>query len=381
MKTQKISFTGYDARPLKGILARDSGFGKPFCNLLQETAEILNKEGVDVFLQTSNGIVKNNFSKIESKPTGFWPWAQDRIMFLQDKTIFASPVGAIDRGYEKIAEFFKTTFSTNKKNIDGGNYFFIKEKHGKDSVILGKDEFQLLKFPEVKKFFNNKTITSITQPDFHIDLGIRPLNNKNILVNDPQMLINELKAASTRAKVLATKESDTKLGNVADKIDNLIKQIESSSTHLDSIKNYKLLRQELKHNKFNVIKVPACIGTPDTNLSFLESLAKQNGAPSSLTQNLNYKMNYVNAIVHERPDKSLVYITGKTRLDNEIGITPQIAEKIDFSFEKMFKNSLKNYIAPEDIHFVGKGFVSDLIEKYDGGFHCLFAEIPKNNQY
>lgn len=50
MKTQKISFTGYDARPLKGILARDSGFGKPFCNLLQETAEILNKEGVDVFL-------------------------------------------------------------------------------------------------------------------------------------------------------------------------------------------------------------------------------------------------------------------------------------------------------------------------------------------
>ena len=27
----------------------------------------------------------------------------------------------------------------------------LKEKHGKDSVILGKDEFQLLKFPEVKK--------------------------------------------------------------------------------------------------------------------------------------------------------------------------------------------------------------------------------------
>ena len=30
METQKISFTGYDARPLKGILARDSGFGKLF---------------------------------------------------------------------------------------------------------------------------------------------------------------------------------------------------------------------------------------------------------------------------------------------------------------------------------------------------------------
>lgn len=47
----------------------------------------------------------------------------------------------------------------------------------------------------------------------------------------------------------------------------------------------------------------------------------------------------------------------------------------------MFKSSLKNYIAPEDIHFVGKDFVSDLIEKYDGGFHCLFAEIPQNNRH
>ena len=88
-------------------------------------------------------------------------------------------------------------------------------------------------------------------------------------------------------------------------------------------------------------------------------------------------MNYINAIVHERPDKSLVYIAEKSRLDNEIGITPQIAEKIDFSFEKMFKSSLKNYIAPEDIHFVGK----DLIEKYDGGFHCLFVEIPQDNRH
>lgn len=92
-------------------------------------------------------------------------------------------------------------------------------------------------------------------------------------------------------------------------------------------------------------------------------------------------MNYINAIVHERPDKSLVYIAGKSRLDNEFEITPQIAEKIDFSFEKMFKSSLKNYIAPEDIHFVGKDFVSDLIEKYDGGFHCLFTEIPQNNRH
>ena len=47
----------------------------------------------------------------------------------------------------------------------------------------------------------------------------------------------------------------------------------------------------------------------------------------------------------------------------------------------MFKSSLKNYIAPEDIHFVGKDFVSDLIEKYDGGFHCLFAEMPQNNRH
>lgn len=37
---------------------------------------------------------------------------------------------------------------------------------------------------------------------------------------------------------------------------------------------------------------------------------------SSLLFFFNYKMNYINAIVHERPDKSLVYIAGKSRLDN-----------------------------------------------------------------
>ena len=378
MKTQEISFTGYDARPLKGILARDSGFGQDFCNLLNETAQILNKEGVDVFLQTPNDIIKNDFSKVKSKRTGFWAWAQDRITFLQNGTIFASPVNVIDRGYSKLSEYFKTTLTTNKKNIDGGNFFFIKEKHGRDSVLIGKDEFQLSKFPEVKKFFGNKTISSISQPDFHIDLSIRPLNDKKVLVNDPQMLLHSIQNASTKAKQIAVNENNKDIANIANKLDVLLKEIEYSNKHLDSVKRYKKMQQELKHSKFKVIKVPGCIEIPNTNKSFLELLAEKEGAPDSFSQSISYKMNYLNSIVHERPDKSLVYIAGNSTLDKEIGITPEIEKKLGFSFKKMFKDSLKDYIAPDDIHFVGGDFIPELIKNYDGGLHCLFAEIPKH---
>ena len=49
-------------------------------------------------------------------------------------------------------------------------------------------------------------------------------------------------------------------------------------------------------------------------------------------------MNFMNAIVHERADKSLVYVAGKSVLDEQLGLTPEIAEKIDF----IDKNELEN---------------------------------------
>ena len=91
-----------------------------------------------------------------------------------------------------------------------------------------------------------------------------------------------------------------------------------------------------------------------------------------------YKMNFMNAIVHERSDKSLVYVAGKAVLDEQLGLSPEIAEKIDFSFERIFKKSLSGIIAPDDIHFVGDKTISNILKNNDGNVHCLFAEIPKD---
>lgn len=74
-------------------------------------------------------------------------------------------------------------------HIEGGNCFFIKEGR-KDSVIIGKDEFKLNKFSDIKEYFKGKNLYSLPQTDYHINLSMQPLNNRNILLNDPGKLLN-----------------------------------------------------------------------------------------------------------------------------------------------------------------------------------------------
>lgn len=86
----------------------------------------------------------------------------------------------------------------------------------------------------------------------------------------------------------------------------------------------------------------------------------------------------MNAIVHEKSDGELVYITNKSVLDEFCGITPEVSEKLNFSFEKMFENCVKEYVKPENIHYISSdGYIPTLLERdCHGGIHCLTAEVP-----
>lgn len=365
--SNNISFTGYDARPLKGIFTRDGGFGKSFYGLAAQTAEILNKEGVDVFVQTPKKILKNDFSDIKPNFSNFWPWVQDRLAFFPNKTIESKGFTREDTNLKDIKEMFSLPIKEIGNHIEGGNYFFIKDG-GKDIVLLGKEELSIKKPKSIQDFFGKHKVIILSQPDFHLDLSIRPLNNKRILVNDPKMLMNELDNGIKRAKEVHAKEKDSQLEAVIRKLNYLKDEILESNQEYDTLNKYKTLQQELKYNKFNVIKVPGLI------------IKLGNGVVAGqplFMADTKYKMNFMNAIVHERADKSLVYVAGKSVLDEQLGLTPEIAEKIDFSFERIFKKSLNGIIAPDDIHFVGDKTISNILKKNDGNVHCLFAEIPK----
>ena len=365
--SNNISFTGYDARPLKGIFTRDGGFGKSFYGLAAQTAEILNKEGVDVFVQTPKKILKNDFSDIKPNFSNFWPWVQDRLAFFPNKTIESKGFTREDTNLKDIRGMFRLPIKEIGNHIEGGNYFFIKDG-GKDIVLLGKEELSIKNPKSIQDFFGKHKVVILSQPDFHLDLSIRPLNNKRILVNDPKMLMNELNNGIKRAKEVYAKEKDVQLEAVIRKLNYLKDEILESNQEYDTLNKYKTLQQELKYNKFNVIKVPGLIIKPGNGVVA--------GQPLFMADT-KYKMNFMNAIVHERSDKSLVYVAGKSVLDEQLGLSPEIAEKIDFSFERIFKKSLNGIIAPDDIHFVGDKTISNILKNNDGNVHCLFAEIPK----
>ena len=365
--SNNISFQGYDARPLKGIFTRDGGFGKSFYGLAAQTAEILNREGVDVFIQTPKKILKNDFSDIKPNFSNFWPWVQDRLAFFPNKTVESKYLTLEDTNLNDIKEMFRLPIKEIGNHIEGGNYFFIKDGDN-DVVLLGNEELCLKKSKSIKEFFGKYKVITLSQPDFHLDLSIRPLNNKRILVNDPKMLMKELNNGIKRAKGVYAKEKDPQLKTVIRKLSYLKDEILESNQEYDTLNKYKILQQELKYNKFNVIKVPGLIIKPGNGV--------EAGQPLFLAD-IKYKMNFMNAIVHERADKSLVYVAGKSVLDEQLGLTPEIAEKIDFSFERIFKKSLNEIIAEDDIHFVGDKTISNILKNNYGSVHCLFAEIPK----
>ena len=367
--SNNISFTGYDARPLKGIFTRDGGFGKSFYGLADQTAQILNKEGVDVFVQTPKKILKNDFSDIKPNFSNFWPWVQDRLAFFPNKTIKSKGFTREDTNIEDVKKLFKLPTKEEYNHVEGGNYFFINDGN-KDIVLLGQEELSIKSPEAILDYFGAHEIYTVSQPDFHLDLSIRPLNNKRILVNDPKMLLNELNNGIKRAKEVYAKEKDSALESVIRKLNYLKSEILESDKQYNTPKRYKTLQQELKDNKFNVIKVPGLVIRADAAGALPENV------PSFL-EDIKYKMNFMNAIVHERPDKSLVYVAGKSVLDEQLGLTPEIAEKIDFSFERIFKKSLNGIIAPDDIHFVGDKTISNMLKNNDGSVHCLFAEIPQ----
>ena len=93
---------------------------------------------------------------------------------------------------------------------------------------------------------------------------------------------------------------------------------------------------------------------------------------------LVHGLNYMNSVVHQKPDGSLVFITNKSDYNNICGITGDISQKIDFDFEKMLIKSLKPYIKEQNIYFVeGKNNrIAEILQDEGGGIHCLCNEIP-----
>ena len=194
-------------------------------------------------------------------------------------------------------------------------------------------------------------------------MGIRPLKNKVVLLNDDNLTIQKLQEGIS---LLSKKYKETKLEHV-NKIKNCLERFQNtfkSFMHKKEFQNDKIIIQELIDNGFKVVKVPSNIVRP---------LCAEDA-----TSDTHYLSNYMNAIVHENKDGDLVYITNKSPVDRVINTFLDESDiDLGFSMQKVFKDSIKDYVKPENVYFVsGKNTVPEMLENYQGGIHCMCSEVP-----
>lgn len=371
--SSKQTFKGCDARPLKAVVTGNyksitqSEYYPRWFDVLKELSEIFAKErNVDCIVLNQDGPtpVKSFLNSVKDRSIEQWRylWMQDYITISPNKKMCALSFINFDKA---LAKAFGLTTSSPEWHVKGGNLFFVND--GKEDVLLiGSHDMRNL-FPrrlnELKKTFNIEKVYTLSQPDYHIDLGIRPLNNRNILVNDFEMMSEQLKKYILKAKeYLSINPDDSSVQKVLQNLETALER-HSSNVANSTLADADKISSELTALGFNPIRVPAALVN-----EFVP------GNEYDCFSHYIYDSNFINAIVHERPDKSLLYLTNQpaeticTDAESSIG-----AKKIGFDLKTIFEDAVKKYVNKADIRYLS---TQEILKNKSGGIHCLFAEIP-----
>lgn len=358
----KNSFNGYDARPLKGFF-----MGSNSHNLAREIQNIGYKEGFKVFSKQKTSL-QNNCGEcipdlIPSNNTELW--AQDVWTFLKNKLIS----NFNDTDNITISNYFGIEKEASKEHVAGGN-FFIVDNNGSDELFIGENSLnslQTLTIKDIEKKFNVKKVFVLPQMDFHIDLFMRPLDNKNILLADDNLtlkiledgyekLLDYISAKHAEDDPMATCIKDCFLSQIFK-----FRMMYNNNINPQADK----IAEIIKNAGYNPIRVPGRIYTVT------------NFADKMLF--LSHDCNYINAAVIKNENDEIIYITNKSNIDKMLGLETGFAKDFDFRFEKEFIKSIEPYVNPDKIYFVNgdNDYISKVMLKgMQGGVHCICSEIP-----
>lgn len=328
-----------------------------------------------------------------------------------------------DHGKEFVHAFAKALQLPLKKTQsewDGGNVFLGKNTAQKPFALIGADVLEntarcilaaksqglqlkakeeMLEHPELAElktepFLNEarrkvaqdfgirpNNLFVVSQPNFHIDMAIRPLKYPTVLVNDFGLSLKLLKEIAHQLEQEPAKTAPRKSGPVTfgallawqpftplEFVRDLIEDTEHNQRLLESqYANTDQICKELEDQGFEPIRVPGLFNSKATN--------------------------FMNAIVHERPDGGLVYITNKSPIPklNEVfenylkdhapsvksvhfidGISNTEPEDKDYN---RYHN--KNY-PPESLPFRRiANYIAVFLQKLEGGIHCMVTERLK----
>lgn len=394
------NFKGYDARPLRGVIMNKNCLG-----IADEIAKIGEKEGFKVF-SIQGG-------KLVSKPPIFSSstdalWAQDYWTILKTKLFsehynqkfeilkssldlsidFTEKIahqcnssikeynnfltsyllGGIKRDQENTQNLLNLRENVNlnarKSHIQGGNLFIIKGNE-KDELIIGEDDLKKFDIEDICAMYNVDKVTVLPQMDFHIDLFIRPLDNKRILLADDNLSLDIIKDGCEKLKKIIDEYEDFRLYDLEKIYTRLLKNYIDFSEIIKCNPRAKTeeIEKTLTENGYEVIKVPGRIYKYNSPFAY---------------STLKHLCNYINGLVLKNDNDEIVYITNHTNIEKILGVPKEIAEIINFNVEDAFSKSIEKYVDKNHIYFVdGKqNIMSTLLTELQGGVHCLCSEIP-----
>ena len=338
-KFPQISFKGYDAAPLKGLyMHRTAEDG-----IIAQMEYITKEEGIKLTSYT-DAYHTDRFSNVRIKNK---QWAQDDKFISEGKD--SKPLLLREKAeyYKGFAEKLKRTENISSITPDiflaGGNMFAGKKENGEKWLLVGEDEISQSGFPrkialeKISKTYNVKpeNITILSQPNFHLDMAIRPIGYPYVLVNDHKLVRENIKK------------------------------------HRDKIPD-KAFEEEIYYctNPCKNFYVSAD--------ATVEELEKAGFVPIRIAGVYSFDklaINYMNSIVNKHDDGSISYITNSAK-DSHCAV-----------FDKIFENDLKGAVKNLDkVHFVSgdptpnlynnRNPIMYLLKYMQGGIHCMTLEEP-----
>lgn len=356
-----INFKGYDARRLKGFFMGTNSGG-----IIESMQCIGRKEDFKIYSKLRRGdkIICDETIP-DAIPLGDqFIWAQDIWTFTKDKLLTTEHQKRI----EPICERFNLPKIDTQKHISGGN-IFITDNNGVDELFIGEDELKKISIAELRKKYGVNKIHILPQMDYHLDLFIRPLDNKRILIADDNLTLQVLEKGKKQFEEF-TQNSEKGNNPIAKTIrfrfNHLINSFKKDIRKND-LPQTEEIEKILLHSGYEPIRVPG---------RFYRTSVFTKEMPQTF---LSHDCNYMNANVLKNKDGDIVYITNKSNLDRELLLTSSYTDGLDFSFEKEFVKSLEPYVKPEKVYFIDGNhhYISEkMLKDMQGGIHCACSEIP-----
>lgn len=347
---EKQSFKGYFACPIKELHFQTFNSANRRYPVIRDLQRKCGKY-FDIIVQTADGFSPaKKFKKPPQKevrksayPGEYCEYGQDNKLFIENKILLLQ--GCMDAGWKEakiLAEHLGIKSQSVRSNVQGGNCFLGKLPTGENFALIGQDALcirrdstpwsggdviKTVTKQEVAKEMGIKpeNLYVIPQPDFHLDMAIRPLKYPYVLVDDMDLTFSMAKTDKQR-----------------DYLKNEVYLL--SQKEMIAEKKYatpKQTAEELEKHGFKPIMVPGSFGFYRTVL------------------------NYMNAIVHQNPDGSLTYITNRSERGKKFWL--------GLNMEKIFTEYLKTQCPDvKDVIFIDW----QTMGRESAGIHCLTSERP-----